>query len=48
MKAVKEKLNTDIDKNRNYIKVKTVVDKFVTEILDKIITGTKEAISFLV
>lgn len=42
MTSVKEKLTFEVIKNGNYAKVKTVVDKFITDILDKIVAGAKE------
>ncbi|ATQ19040.1 variable large family protein [Borrelia miyamotoi] len=43
MESVKKKLQTEVAANGNYEKVKTVVDKFITETLDKIASGAKEA-----
>ncbi|UPA19170.1 variable large family protein [Borrelia puertoricensis] len=43
MTSVKEKLQDQVTKNGNYEKVKTVVDKFITNTLDKIAEGAKEA-----
>ncbi len=43
MISVKEKLQTEVAKNGNYEKVKTVVEQFITGTLDKIATGAKEA-----
>ncbi|UPA10094.1 variable large family protein (plasmid) [Borrelia nietonii YOR] len=43
MTTVKEKLQDEVAKNGNYVKVKTVVDKFVADVLDKIAAGAKEA-----
>ncbi|QFP42546.1 hypothetical protein F9Y90_05465 (plasmid) [Borrelia miyamotoi] len=43
MESVKKKLQDEVAKNGNYEKVKTVVDKFITETLDKIASGAKEA-----
>ncbi|QFP42657.1 hypothetical protein F9Y90_06115, partial (plasmid) [Borrelia miyamotoi] len=45
MISVKEKLQAEIAKNGNYEKVKTVVDQFITETLDKIAAGAKKAAS---
>ncbi|AOW96277.1 variable large family protein [Borrelia miyamotoi] len=45
MTSVKEKLQAEVAKNGNYEKVKTVVDKFITETLDKIASGAKKAAS---
>ncbi|ABF82164.1 variable large family protein [Borrelia hermsii] len=47
MTAVKNKLQDEVAKNGNYAKVKTVVDKFVADVLDKIAAGAKEAASGL-
>ncbi|UPA14282.1 variable large family protein (plasmid) [Borrelia turicatae 91E135] len=43
MTSVKAKLNDVVATNGNYLKVKEVVDKFITETLDKIAAGAKEA-----
>ncbi|AHH04445.1 Variable outer membrane protein, partial (plasmid) [Borrelia nietonii YOR] len=43
MTTVKKKLQDEVAKNGNYVKVKTVVDKFITDTLDKIASGAKEA-----
>ncbi|AHH04345.1 Variable major protein (plasmid) [Borrelia nietonii YOR] len=43
MTTVKKKLQDEVAKNGNYVKVKTVVDKFITDTLDKIAAGAKEA-----
>ncbi|AHH04415.1 Variable outer membrane protein (plasmid) [Borrelia nietonii YOR] len=43
MTTVKKKLQDEVAKNGNYVKVKTVVDKFITDTLDKIPIGAKEA-----
>ncbi|QFP42630.1 hypothetical protein F9Y90_05965, partial (plasmid) [Borrelia miyamotoi] len=43
MESVKKKLQDEVAKNGNYEKVKTVVDQFITETLDKIAAGAKEA-----
>ncbi|WEG95501.1 variable large family protein (plasmid) [Borrelia miyamotoi] len=43
MESVKKKLQAEVAANGNYEKVKTVVDKFITETLDKIASGAKEA-----
>ncbi|UPA14206.1 variable large family protein (plasmid) [Borrelia turicatae 91E135] len=43
MTSVKEKLQTEVAKNGNYLKVKSVVDTFITETLDKIAEGAKTA-----
>ncbi|AHH04347.1 Variable outer membrane protein (plasmid) [Borrelia nietonii YOR] len=43
MNAVKKKLQDEVAKNGNYVKVKTVVDKFVADVLDKIAEGAKKA-----
>ncbi|AHH04275.1 Variable outer membrane protein (plasmid) [Borrelia nietonii YOR] len=43
MTTVKEKLQDEVAKNGNYVKVKTVVDTFITDTLDKIAKGAKEA-----
>ncbi|UPA10093.1 variable large family protein (plasmid) [Borrelia nietonii YOR] len=45
MTTVKEKLQDEVAKNGNYVKVKTVVDKFVADVLDKIAEGAKIAAS---
>ncbi|AMR76136.1 variable large family protein [Borrelia hermsii] len=45
MTSVKEKLQDEVAKNGNYEKVKTVVDKFIKEVLDKIAEGAKIAAS---
>ncbi|AHH04375.1 Variable outer membrane protein (plasmid) [Borrelia nietonii YOR] len=38
-------MQTEVTKDGNYVKVKTVVDKFITEVLDKIAARAKEAAS---
>ncbi|WP_434757278.1 variable large family protein (plasmid) [Borrelia puertoricensis] len=43
MTSVKEKLQEQVATNGNYEKVKTVVDTFITNTLDKIADGAKEA-----
>ncbi|AMR76181.1 hypothetical protein A0V01_06235 (plasmid) [Borrelia hermsii] len=43
MNTVKKKLQDEVAKNDNYVKVKEVVDKFVADVLDKIAVGAKEA-----
>ncbi|WP_346313292.1 variable large family protein [Borrelia miyamotoi] len=43
MESVKKKLQSEVTKNGNYEKVKTVVDQFITGTLDKIAAGAKEA-----
>ncbi|UPA11683.1 variable large family protein (plasmid) [Borrelia parkeri] len=43
MTSVKKKLNTVVAENGNYPKIKGVVDKFITDTLDKIAEGAKEA-----
>ncbi|AHH04413.1 Variable outer membrane protein (plasmid) [Borrelia nietonii YOR] len=43
MTSVKKKLQDEVATNGNYVKVKTVVDKFITDTLDKIASGAKEA-----
>ncbi|WP_040131962.1 variable large family protein [Borrelia crocidurae] len=43
MKIVKEKLQAEIAKRGNYEKIKAVVDKFITDILDRIAVGANEA-----
>ncbi|ATQ18940.1 variable large family protein [Borrelia miyamotoi] len=43
MEFVKKKLQSEVAKNGNYEKVKTVVDQFITGTLDKIASGAKEA-----
>ncbi|UPA14373.1 variable large family protein [Borrelia turicatae] len=43
MNTVKAKLNDVVAKNGNYVKIKEVVDKFITNTLDKIAEGAKEA-----
>ncbi len=44
MTSVKEKLKAEVAKNGgNYAKVKAVVDKFITDTLDRIAAGAKEA-----
>ncbi|WP_206771676.1 variable large family protein, partial [Borrelia crocidurae] len=43
MKAVKDRLQNEISKNGNYVKIKEVVNKFIIETLDKIAEGAKEA-----
>ncbi|AMR76255.1 Variable large protein 42 (plasmid) [Borrelia hermsii] len=45
MTTVKKKLQDEVAKNGNYEKVKTVVDKFIKEVLDKIASGAKKAAS---
>ncbi|UPA19351.1 variable large family protein [Borrelia puertoricensis] len=41
--SVKKKLNTVVAENGNYPKIKEVVDNFITNTLDKIADGAKEA-----
>ncbi|ATQ18943.1 variable large family protein (plasmid) [Borrelia miyamotoi] len=43
MESVKKKLQAEVAANSNYEKVKTVVDQFITETLNKIAVGAKEA-----
>ncbi|AHH11459.1 variable large family protein (plasmid) [Borrelia coriaceae] len=43
MISIKEKLKAEVAKNGNYEKIKTIVDKFITDTLDKIAAGAKEA-----
>ncbi|WP_434757118.1 variable large family protein [Borrelia puertoricensis] len=43
MNTVKKKLQTEVAKNGNYTKIKSVVDKFITNTLDKIAEGAKTA-----
>ncbi|WP_434757112.1 variable large family protein [Borrelia puertoricensis] len=43
MTSVKKKLQTEVAKNGNYTKLKSVVDTFITNTLDKIAAGAKEA-----
>ncbi|WP_434757127.1 variable large family protein [Borrelia puertoricensis] len=43
MHTVKKKLQTEVAKNGNYTKIKSVVDHFITNTLDKIATGAKTA-----
>ncbi|XXG16425.1 variable large family protein (plasmid) [Borrelia puertoricensis] len=43
MTSVKKKLQDQVAKNGNYSKLKTVVDTFITNTLDKIAAGAKEA-----
>ncbi|QTL84050.1 variable large family protein [Borrelia miyamotoi] len=43
MVSVKEKLQEEVAKNGNYVKLKEVVDQFITGTLDKIAAGAKEA-----
>ncbi|UPA11362.1 variable large family protein (plasmid) [Borrelia parkeri] len=43
MNTVKKKLQDEVTKNGNYSKLKTVVDTFITNTLDKIAEGAKEA-----
>ncbi|UPA19165.1 variable large family protein (plasmid) [Borrelia puertoricensis] len=45
MTSVKKKLQTEVAKNGNYSKIKSVVDTFITETLDKIAEGAKTAAS---
>ncbi|WP_434757346.1 variable large family protein [Borrelia puertoricensis] len=45
MNSVKEKLQTEVAKNGNYLKIKEVVDTFITGTLDKIAEGAKTAAS---
>ncbi|ASJ27695.1 variable large family protein [Borrelia turicatae] len=44
MNTVKKKLQDEVTKNGNYLKLKSVVDHFITNILDKIAEGAKEAV----
>ncbi|XDA27286.1 variable large family protein (plasmid) [Borrelia hermsii] len=44
MTSVKEKLTFEVIKNGNYAKVKTVVDKFIKEVLDEIASEAKEGV----
>ncbi|ANF34626.1 Variable large protein 15/16 (plasmid) [Borrelia turicatae] len=43
MNTVKKKLQDEVATNGNYVKIKEVVDKFITNTLDKIAEGAKEA-----
>ncbi|ANF34621.1 Variable large protein 15/16 (plasmid) [Borrelia turicatae] len=43
MNTVKKKLQDEVAKNGNYVKVKSVVDTFITNTLDKIAEGAKTA-----
>ncbi|UPA14298.1 variable large family protein [Borrelia turicatae] len=43
MNTVKEKLQDEVEKNGNYSKLKSVVDTFITNTLDKIAEGAKIA-----
>ncbi|UPA11651.1 variable large family protein (plasmid) [Borrelia parkeri] len=43
MNTVKEKLQDEVAENGNYLKLKSVVDTFITNTLDKIADGAKEA-----
>ncbi|WP_434757102.1 variable large family protein [Borrelia puertoricensis] len=43
MTSVKKKLQTEVAKNGNYLKIKEVVDHFITNTLDKIAEGAKTA-----
>ncbi|UPA19355.1 variable large family protein (plasmid) [Borrelia puertoricensis] len=43
MTSVKKKLQEEVAKNGNYVKIKEVVDTFITDTLDKIAEGAKEA-----
>ncbi|UPA19223.1 variable large family protein (plasmid) [Borrelia puertoricensis] len=43
MNTVKEKLQDQVEKNGNYLKIKEVVDNFITNTLDKIADGAKTA-----
>ncbi|WP_434757312.1 variable large family protein [Borrelia puertoricensis] len=43
MTSVKEKLQEQVAKNGNYVKIKEVVDNFITNTLDKIADGAKTA-----
>ncbi len=45
MISVKENLLAEVAKNGNYIKIKEVVDTFITDTLDRIAAGAKEAAS---
>ncbi|UPA11526.1 variable large family protein (plasmid) [Borrelia parkeri] len=45
MNTVKKKLQTEVANNGNYSKVKSVVDHFITNTLDKIAEGAKKAAS---
>ncbi|WP_434757275.1 variable large family protein [Borrelia puertoricensis] len=45
MTSVKKKLQTEVAKNGNYSKIKSVVDTFITNTLDKIAEGAKIAAS---
>ncbi|WP_430644669.1 variable large family protein [Borrelia puertoricensis] len=45
MNSVKEKLQEEVAKNGNYLKIKTVVDTLITNTLDKIADGAKTAAS---
>nr|P70904.1 RecName: Full=Variable large protein 23; Flags: Precursor [Borrelia hermsii]AAB17737.1 variable major protein 23 [Borrelia hermsii] len=42
MTTVKKRLQDEVAKNGNYVKVKEVVDKFVADVLDKIAAGAKK------
>ncbi|UPA19340.1 variable large family protein [Borrelia puertoricensis] len=43
MTSVKKKLQEEVAKNGNYLKIKEVVDTFITDTLDKIAKGAKTA-----
>ncbi|UPA11711.1 variable large family protein (plasmid) [Borrelia parkeri] len=43
MTSVKKKLQDEVAKNGNYVKIKTAVDQFITNTLDKIAAGAKTA-----
>ncbi|UPA11689.1 variable large family protein [Borrelia parkeri] len=43
MTSLKKKLQDEVAKNGNYVKIKTAVDQFITNTLDKIAAGAKEA-----
>ncbi|WP_430644686.1 variable large family protein [Borrelia puertoricensis] len=43
MTSVKEKLQDEVEKNGNYVKLKSVVEHFITNTLDKIAEGAREA-----
>ncbi len=45
MISVKEKLQAEVAKNGNYVKIKEVFDQFITGTLDKIAEGAKKAAS---
>ncbi|UPA19358.1 variable large family protein (plasmid) [Borrelia puertoricensis] len=45
MNTVKKKLQEEVAKNGNYLKLKTVVDTFITNTLDKIADGAKTVAS---